>query len=244
MASANSQKRMAYLKSALPQSLYGDSSRPHQLPHLPIASIRTDGRFWAAGAFHIYQNDHGDSRLHQTITPSDPREWQGFGRTVASDGTFLVASANGDQEAGPFAGAAYLFDVSEIIPTAVQVPLDFRPGNPRNVINPKKQGKFWVAVLSADNFDALQVAPETMALGPGAASPDRYRVKDVNRDRLPDLMLRFRTPEVGIQCRDTEVELTGETYAGDSIIGTDVVKTVGCEKPKNGKKKSKKVKKK
>jgi hypothetical protein len=51
-------------------------------------------------------------------------------------------------------------------------------------------------------------------------------------------MLRFRTPEVGLQCGDTEVELTGETYAGDRIIGTDAVKTVGCKKkPKKGKKK-------
>jgi hypothetical protein len=33
------------------------------------------------------------------------------------------------------------------------------------------------------------------------------------------------------------VELTGETYAGDSIVGSDAVNTVGCKKPKKGMKK-------
>jgi hypothetical protein len=50
-------------------------------------------------------------------------------------------------------------------------------------------------------------------------------------------MLRFRTPEVGLQCGDTELELTGETYAGESIVGTDAVKIIGCKKPKKGKEK-------
>ncbi len=118
------------------------------------------------------------------------------------------------------------------------VGMDFKPGNRRNVINVRSLGRVWVAILSDLDFDALQVDPRAIQLGADHASPERYRVKDVNRDRLPDLMLRFRTPEVGLQCGDTEVELMGETYAGDSIIGTDKVKTVGCKKkPKKGKKK-------
>ena len=120
----------------------------------------------------------------------------------------------------------------------IQIGIDFKPGNRRNVINPNSKGRLWVAVVSDGESDALQVDPATVALGAGEASPDRYRVKDVNRDRLPDLMLRFRTPEVGLQCGDTDVELTGEIYAGDSIVGSDKVKTVGCKKkPKKGKKK-------
>jgi hypothetical protein len=92
-------------------------------------------------------------------------------------------------------------------------------------------------VFSADDFDALQVDPETVYLGPDGALPDRYRVKNANRDGVADLLLRFRTPDVGLQCGDTEVALTGKTYAGNSIVGSDAVKTVGCKKPKKGKKK-------
>jgi hypothetical protein len=45
-------------------------------------------------------------------------------------------------------------------------------------------------------------------------------------------------PELPDCCGDTEVELTGETYGGESIIGTDAVKTFGCKKkPTKGNKK-------
>ncbi len=43
-----------------------------------------------------------------------------------------------------------------------------------------------------------------------------------------DLMLHFRTQGTGIQCGDTEASLTGETFDGQAIQGTDSVVTVGC----------------
>jgi hypothetical protein len=63
--------------------------------------------------------------------------------------------------------------------------------------------------------------------GRGGASADRYRVRDGDRGRLPDLMLRFRTPEISPQCGDTGLELTAETCAEDAVIGTGAEKTVG-----------------
>ena len=154
-----------------------------------------------------------------------------FGSQLALDGALALINSNCS------VGPVYVFELEEFI-GRFEIGIDIKPGNRRNVINPGSKGRFWAAVVSDKVFDALQVDPATVALGSAEASPDRYRVRDVNRDRLPDLMLRFRTPEVGLQCGDTEVVLTGETYAGDSIIGTDAVKTVGCKKkPKKGKKK-------
>jgi len=46
------------------------------------------------------------------------------------------------------------------------------------------------------------------------------------------LLLLFRVRETGIAFGDTEVSLTGTTYAGHDIIGTDSIKTVGCGKEK------------
>lgn len=152
----------------------------------------------------------------------------------AIDGSIAVVGAPGTTDNGYFPiGAAYVFELPSL---TTPVEIDLKPGNRRNVVNPAKQGCLWVAILSDSKFDALQVVPASVAFGSGAASPDRYRVKDVNRDRQPDLMLRFRVPEVGLQCGDTEIELTGVTYAGDGITGTDAVKTVGCKKPKKAKK--------
>lgn len=109
------------------------------------------------------------------------------------------------------------------------VAIDFKPGNDRNVINPRAQGRFWLAILSDANFDALATDPSTVELGPGSAAPDRYYARDVNRDRVIDLMLRFRTPAVGIACGDSSLDINGQTYAGDEIRGMDTIQTTGCK---------------
>jgi hypothetical protein len=41
-----------------------------------------------------------------------------------------------------------------------------------------------------------------------------------------------QTQDTGIQCGDTEASLTGQTYGGQDITGTDAIQTVGCSSPK------------
>jgi hypothetical protein len=63
-----------------------------------------------------------------------------------------------------------------------------------------------VAVLSSADFDATQIDPATVTLGdevgsdtPVAQRPNgRYyaEVEDVNGDGLPDVVFRFRVPEL------------------------------------------------
>ena len=123
---------------------------------------------------------------------------------------------------------------SEIDGSEIDVVLDIRPDNKRNIINPGSRGGIWVAVLSDSDFDPLQIDVETVGFGPDGAKALRQRVRDVNRDRLGDLLLRFKISETGIACGDTEAMLTGETFGGQSITGTDVVKTVRCKKKQPG----------
>ena len=128
----------------------------------------------------------------------------------------------------------------EVLPTFLPVVVDIKPDSVDNVINPRSRGRFWVAILSTDEFDALQADPASVRLGAGDAAPDKYLVRDSDYDAMADLLLRFRTPNVGIVCGDTSIELTGQTYDGVDIVGEDDVRTVGCKKPKpkkNGKKK-------
>lgn len=69
----------------------------------------------------------------------------------------------------------------------------------------------------------------TVEFGPDGAKARLYKVRDINKDRLGDLLLGFKIRRTGIACGDTEATLTGETYDGLSFTGSDSIKTVGCK---------------
>jgi hypothetical protein len=61
---------------------------------------------------------------------------------------------------------------------------------------------------------------------------------DLNGDGQLDLVLHFRTQDIGVQCSDTSVSITGQTLNGILIQGSDSITTVGCKSmPGNQKKK-------
>ena len=43
------------------------------------------------------------------------------------------------------------------------------------------------------------------------------------------MVLHFNTPDTGIVCGDAKATLTGETFDGQAIPGTDSVVTVNCD---------------
>jgi hypothetical protein len=118
----------------------------------------------------------------------------------------------------------------ELRSSAILVSIDLKPGDARNTINPAQNGVLWVAILAEAQtpFDPLQILIPSVRFGAGEARADHFRVHDVNRDGLVDLLLRFRTSEVGVDCGDNEVALTAETYTGRLVWGKDRVNTVGC----------------
>lgn len=110
--------------------------------------------------------------------------------------------------------------------------IDVKPGNDGNSINPRLEGVIWVAIFSDGESlgDALQIDLSTVRFGTLGAAPDLQRVADLNRDGLSDLLLRFRMPESGLKCGDTEAMLTGRTYTSQRFVGIDSVTTVGCQR--------------
>ena len=123
-------------------------------------------------------------------------------------------------------GALYISSESEgviyrISPADVlTVSIDIKPGNKKNKINPRSRGKIWVAIVSDSEFDALQTDIPTVRFGPDGAEANRHKIKDVNRDGIPDLLLRFKVRKTGISCGDTEATVTGETFGGIHFMGT------------------------
>src|SRR5262249_50282031 len=110
------------------------------------------------------------------------------------------------------------------------VKIDIQPGIFPNHINPKSKGPIRVAVLTTDALDATTVDLASIKFGPkGATVGDgQSYMKDVDRDGGLDLVLVFRTQDAGIPCGDTSAFLTGQTLDGQSIMGSDSIKTIGC----------------
>ena len=127
-------------------------------------------------------------------------------------------------------GAIYWDDVS-LKALSVPIQIDIKPGSDINSINTDSKGVIAVAVLSSEDFDALQVDPDTARFGPAEAAKahSQAHVEDVDYDGDMDLVFHYRTQETGIQCGDTEATLTGETWDGIPVSGADSVNTVSCE---------------
>jgi hypothetical protein len=187
-----------------------------------------------SGVAFVYRRDHQrEWKPIAMLYPSDPVRWVYFCADDLDfeDDTVIVAASS--------LGGAYVYEIGALL-GELEISIDIKPGNKRNVINPRSFGRFWIAILSADEFDALRVDPQSVRLGAGGASPDKYRVRDSNHDGVADLLVRFRTPEVGIACGDTSLEIVGQTYDGVDIVGEGDLKTVGCKKPKPKKKRKNK----
>jgi hypothetical protein len=115
-------------------------------------------------------------------------------------------------------------------PDVIDVVTDIKPGDDPNDINLESKGNIPVAILTTEEFDAQLVDPMTVRFGPGEASESHqsWHVKDVDEDGDLDLLLHFKTQETGIQCGDTEATLTGATFEGEAITGSDSINTVHC----------------
>ena len=115
--------------------------------------------------------------------------------------------------------------------SVLQVDIDVKPGSFPNSINPRSEGLIPVAILTMDTFDATTVDPTTVLFGATGteAVPVHSALEDVDGDGDTDIILQFKTEATGIQCGDTSASLTGQTIRGQTIAGSDSIKTVGCK---------------
>jgi murein tripeptide amidase MpaA len=113
----------------------------------------------------------------------------------------------------------------------ISVKIDIKPGSDPNSVNPRNKGVIPVAILTTDTFDATTVDPLTVQFAPNSAveAHGRGHDEDVDGDGDVDLVLHFNTQDTGIACGDTSASLSGMTFDGQSIEGSDSITTVGCK---------------
>lgn len=112
--------------------------------------------------------------------------------------------------------------VVELIP--LEITIDIKPGSYPNSINLKSRGVVPVAILTTDEFDAASVDPATVLFA--GASPLRWVLEDVDYDGDMDLLFHFKTQELNLTESSSEAMLTGYTFGGLYIQGTDTVNIV------------------
>ncbi len=146
-------------------------------------------------------------------------------------GMGAVGYVAADGLSATFTGVASLSTIVGLIPDAIAVAIDIKPGSPDNPINLGAKGSLPVAILGSSTFDAATVDPETVALA-GAVVARRGKgmpqaaLEDVNGDGWLDMVLHFDIRDLQLLSNDVEADLTGLTQAGIQIIGHDAIRIV------------------
>ncbi|NHJ87227.1 MAG: DUF2341 domain-containing protein [Asgard group archaeon] len=115
-------------------------------------------------------------------------------------------------------------------PLVYEVSIDIKPGSYPNSINPKSNGKIPVAILTTEDFDASQVAPNSINFLD--AVPSMWSMDDVDKDGDIDMILHFKINELNFsQLVDEGGEylyayLSGETIDDETFFGKDTVNLI------------------
>ena len=107
------------------------------------------------------------------------------------------------------------------------VAIDLKPGDPRNIVDPRLHRTVPVALLGSLAFDVASVDPKTLRFGPGGARPKPRRAirRDVNGDGELDLYARYRLRDAELAPGADEACLRWQTWDGTPYTGCDAIRS-------------------
>jgi len=111
----------------------------------------------------------------------------------------------------------------------IALDVDIQPGSDVNRVRVNSQGVMTVAVYGAEEFDVMDLDPDTLVFGPDEmerAHRNGPHFDDLDEDGFLDMLLHFHTASTGIGSDDVEACLMGETWDGLAAIGCDAVNPI------------------
>ncbi len=202
---------------------------------VPSASLLPDGRVLVAGgAITLPDGTAATTNTAETYDPATDtftqtasmnQARQQHAATRLSNGQVLVTGG------GAIGSSEFGLKSAELFSITATVAIDIKPEGFPNSIYPGRMARIPVAILTSDTFDASSVDATTVrfgATGSGAA-PAHWALEDVDGDRDADMILQFNIQDTGIVCGTTAASLTGQTIDGQTIKGSDSIRTVGCQ---------------
>ena len=202
----------------------------------------------ASDVFVSQLSSDGSSLLYSTFLGGSPDATsngrdEGWGIAVDAGGNLYVTGSTAMAING-FPSTAGAYDevhngsrdafVVKFSPK-VLVQIDIKPGDDPNFVKCTKDNqKIPVAILTTNDFDATTVDHTTVRFGKtGTEAAEVHRVKrtgeakrhedDVDGDGDIDLVFHFRLGDTGIECGDEMAMLTGQTFSGQAIQGSDAI---------------------
>jgi probable HAF family extracellular repeat protein len=152
-------------------------------------------------------------------------EWGDLGAAIGINDSGVIVG-RGEFFGGASSSVSRVYKLTPV----TQVEVDVLPRDSANVVYPNRIGKLPVAVLSSASFDATQVDPATLRFGSArAAKTGPAVISNVDGLHGNDTTVKFKIEETGIFCDDTEVMLSGETYAGEELGGIGAIDASNCE---------------
>jgi hypothetical protein len=169
-----------------------------------------------------------------TVTLEGPNVWQTVALTQSVDEIQLFGSGASFHpfgvdnlvwvEAGAVVDPPVEDEEEEELPEeTLTVEMDLEPWSRWSSWWMRSWTPVFVVVYGSESLDVESVDPDSLELGPDAATASHHVFYwDLNRDGHADMISRFRAIETGITASDDEACVTGMTFDGVSIEGCDV----------------------
>jgi hypothetical protein len=215
------------------------------MAHSPVSIFVTDpsgrriGFDPAAGAAlneigpDAHYNGFGEPQII-TINGLDPGDYK-LRAKATGNGPFTLELTTFNEEGEEISShtrsdiATVGIDIQPITITQFQgVPIEIKPGEFPNSINPRDRGRIAVAIVSTGQLDARLVDPISLTFGRTGDEKSwaACHEEDVDQDGLLDMLCHFEAQRTQFSAGDVEGVLKGKTWDGTPVTGRDSIRVV------------------